>query len=105
MSLHLADLPIGGIVPWRGVRWIWRGVRVAKSGSVRVALEHPETGRQKRLQDWSALGRDIESLWSLTRPHCYGQPRLCGWCAKGMFDKADTDNGGAIALLDWHDDE
>ena len=106
MSLHLADIPIGGIVPFDNVRWIWRGVQTDKQGRTFVVLQDPDNPRRKRkLQDWSAFGRHIENLWSLTRPHCYGQPRVCGWCAKGMFAEADTDKGGAIALLEWHDDD
>ena len=104
MSLHYDDIPIGGEVPWEGVRWIWRGIQQTKRGWVAV-LEHPETKRKRRLLDTGALGRHLESLWNLTKPHCYGQPRLCGWCTKGMFAEADTEKGGAIALLPWHDDD
>jgi len=100
-GLHLLDdLHPGDLVPWQNTVWTVYSIR----GTV-LTLQSPD-GKKRRLdwakQDVGAFYRDMDSLWSLTKPHCYGQPKLCGWCQRGFYSEADTEKGGAIAKLHYH---
>lgn len=102
MSLRFYELPVGAVVPWKGVRWT-----VAKVAEDALTLLDPATGKRRRMtvltREYSSFGREMEALWALTRPHCYGMPQPCFWCAWGLGG-ADSARGGGIATMQWHDD-